>query len=845
MNMTLKSFSNLMNISVLELIKKFAGIGIIKKESDSISLNEKKLLLHYLSSKNELSLNDEKKNNIININKSKSIHSTNYKINNKYINIKNKNITNIENKNKNHVHTISKGQYNKINDVRKKNILNIVEVKKKHDIYLKKPDKLNKKKDFQVKNSIYYKKTNTHVSKKIKEVSSNKAMINHLSYDYNLKRFSSLNKIQDKNNIISYDNHSSSKRKKFKNKNKKPVNYDVISNQDFNQLIVQSPVKNIKNIKKYLLKQNLKKFKNNFVKHVIIGNTITISNLSNKLAIKSVQLINMFFGMGIRAHHTHILDQKLAKIIVEEIGYDVILRHDNELEKLMLENCYSINKKYDKKIRPPIVTIVGHVDHGKTSLLDYIRSTKVVSGEFGGITQHIGAYHIEVEKKIITFLDTPGHSAFVQMRARGIQLTDIVVLVIAGDDGIKPQTIESIKHIQHYNVPLIVAINKIDKPTYFPDKIKQELMKYSILSEELGGETIFVGVSAITGEGINNLLNSILLQSEIMELYTISEGIASGIVVEASLSKNYGPIATVIVKEGILNKGDYILCGLSYGKVRSITNCFGDHLIHVGPSIPVEIFGLSSVPNSGDSFNVVKNERQAREIIESKKNIQENQIVFPTKETDVNHVFEKFVQDKRIILNFVVKCDVQGSLEAILEYMSNLSNKYVMIKIVHASVGNITETDVSLSVSSRSQLIGFNVKANVLANCLIKKNNININYYSVIYNLIDDIQSIINTYSIPKKESLFFGSAEVRNIFKLTKHTFIAGCMVMNGVIKKKYSVRILRNNKIIYIGELESLRRFKEDINEVGTGKECGIVVKNYNEICVGDMIESYQMLS
>lgn len=845
MNMTLKSFSNLMNISIVDLIKKFSGIGIIKKESDSISLSEKKLLLHYLSSKNELSLNDEKKNNIIHNNKSKPINSTNHKFKNKYINTKNKYTTNHEIKNKKNANTISKGQYNKTNEVRKKNILNIVEVKKKHDIYVNKPDKLNKKKDFQIKNSIYYKKTNTHVSKKIKVLSSNKAMIDHLSDDYNLKRFSSLNKIPGKNNIISYDHHSSSKRKKFKNKNKKSVNGDVIFNQDFNQLIIQSPVKNKKNIKKYLLKQNLQKFKNNFIKNVIIGNNITISDLSNKLAIKSTQLINIFFGMGIRAHYNHILDQEIAKIIIEEIGYDVTVRHDNELEQLMLENCYSINKRYDKKIRPPIVTIVGHVDHGKTSLLDYIRSTKVVSREFGGITQHIGAYHIEVEKKIITFLDTPGHAAFVQMRSRGVQLTDIVVLVIAGDDGIKPQTIESIKHIKNYNVPLIVAINKIDKKTCFPDKIKQELMKYSIVSEELGGETIFVGVSAITGEGINDLLNSILLQAEMMELYTISEGIASGIVVEASLSKNYGPIATIIVKEGILNKGDYILCGLSYGKVRSIKNCFGDNLKHIGPSIPVEIFGLSSVPNSGDILNVVKNERQAREIIESKKHNKENQIVFPVKETDVNHVFEKFVQDKRIILNFVVKCDVQGSLEAILEYISNLSNKSVMIKIVHAGVGDITETDVSLSVSSKAQLIGFNVKANVLANCLIKKNNINVHYYSVIYNLMDDIQSLINTHLQPKKESLFFGSAEVRNIFKLTKHTFIAGCMVMNGVIKKKYSVRIIRNNKIIYIGELESLRRFKEDINEVGTGKECGIVVKNYNEICVGDMIESYQILS
>ncbi|QCI27246.1 translation initiation factor IF-2 [Buchnera aphidicola] len=819
-NITLQSLSYEMNITVFELIKKFSNIGIIKKKDDYINLQEKKLLLHYLSSKNELSFNikNEQKN-------VKSISDTliqNQEKKKYYSNILKKN--NNDNK-------INNYKYENINLKKnfshiKSNLIN-TSIKNKNNVIKNKLEKINQKKDINSKNITNYKKNTVNIFKKNKITSLNQAIIKNLSSNNHLKKFTNLNSLDDINNIIEYDMHFNNK-KKIKNKNIKNKNVDNI----------------IKNKKKDLLHHNFIKPKKKIIKNILIHKKNLISELSDKMAIKSIHLIQEMKKKGNIFTSNQIVDQKTAQLIVEAMGHKSIVENLNILEESIIQEHKIMNKNIIKTIRPPIVTVMGHVDHGKTSLLDYIRSTKIASHEAGGITQHIGAYYVQNKKGIITFLDTPGHAAFTSMRARGTQITDIVILVVAVDDGVKPQTIEAIQHAKLANVPIIVAINKIDKPDSNPEKIKKELVKYDILPEEWGGENIFVNVSSITGSGIDDLLDAILLQAEMLELFALPSGMANGVVIEARLDKNKGPIATILIREGKLNKGDNVLCGLHWGRIRVIKNSFGKEVKSVGPSIPVEILGLSGIPISGDVFYSIKNEKKAREIALFRKNKSREMKLKKTKIVDLKNVFQNLKKDGIFCLNIILKSDLQGSLEVISNIIKNLSNDNIEIKIITANVGNITETDVSLAIASNAIIIGFNVEPNMSAKRLIKLENVNFYHYSIIYHLIDDIKLKIFEITSPKCKELILGSAEIRDIFKPSKSVFIAGCMVINGIIKRKNPIRILRDKKIIHSGELESLRRFKEDVKEVSFGKECGLGIKNYKNIRIGDIIESFKII-
>ncbi|QCI26402.1 translation initiation factor IF-2 [Buchnera aphidicola (Stegophylla sp.)] len=525
------------------------------------------------------------------------------------------------------------------------------------------------------------------------------------------------------------------------------------------------------------------------------------------------------------------------------MGYNVIIKNENKSKKALKNNQKVLNKKCIKKVRPPVVTIMGHVNHGKTTLLDCIRSSNVADHEFGGITQHINAYHVKTKKGVITFLDTPGHDAFTSMRSRGVKITDIIVLVIAGDDGVKPQTIEVIRYAQESNVPILVAISKIDKPESNPEKIKKELMKYNILPEEWGGQNIFVNISSKNRESINELLDSILLQSELLELTAIYSGLASGMIIESYLDKNKGVISTILVQQGILKKGDVILCGLEYGKIRSIQDSFGCELQSSEPSIPVKILGFSGVPISGDFFTIIEHEKKAREISISRKKKFREMKLYKTKKITIDNIFDNLNNKNNVFLNIILKTDVQGSLEAILYSLNNIQHKNVSIKIVYANVGNITETDVSLALTSKSIIIAFNVQVNISIKYMIINKNIDIRYYSVIYNLIDDLKSIVLGLLSPQYNKKIMGIAEVRNIFKSSK-SVIAGCMVTKGIIKRYNHIHLIRNNLIIHEGELESLRHFKQDIKEVNTGKECGLSIKNCNDMNIGDIIKSFEVI-
>ncbi|CAL4042944.1 Translation initiation factor IF-2, partial [isoform beta'] [Buchnera aphidicola (Phyllaphis fagi)] len=609
--------------------------------------------------------------------------------------------------------------------------------------------------------------------------------------------------------------------------------------------IIFHPKRKMKNhIKNSALRQNFKKPNKLVNKDIVINETMTIFELSNKMSKKSSEVIQKMIQLGVETTSDNIIDQETAQLIAEEMGHKVLLKHENELETSVMNARNIVNSKCIKKNRPPVVTIMGHVDHGKTTLLDYIRSSNVAMSEYGGITQHIGAYNVKIKSGTITFLDTPGHAAFTSMRARGAQITDIVVLVVAGDDGVKPQTIEAICHAQAANVPILVVINKIDKSQSNPEIVKKELMKYNILPEEWGGQNIFVNVSAKTGVGINNLLDAILLQAELLELTAMYSGMASGVVIESCLDKSRGSIATVLVQEGILKKGDVVLCGLEYGKIRAIRDAFGCELQSSGPSIPVQILGLSGIPISGDIFTVVKNEKQARAISIYKKTKCKEMKFSNIKKINLENMFENLNNKKKTTLNIILKSDVQGSLEAIVNAIHQIKHENIAIKIISSSVGNITETDISLSLASQAIIIAFNVQSNVLAKRMIEIEKIDVRYYSVIYNLIDDLNlSMIGLLS-PKYKKEMFGSAEIRNIFKAPKSVVIAGCMVIHGIIKRHNHIHLVRNNRVVYKGELESLRRFKQDAKEVQSGKECGISIKNYNDMHVGDIIESFETI-
>ncbi|WP_375321799.1 translation initiation factor IF-2 [Aliivibrio logei] len=574
---------------------------------------------------------------------------------------------------------------------------------------------------------------------------------------------------------------------------------------------------------------------------VAIGETIVVSELASKMSVKATEVIKVMMKMGAMATINQVIDQETAALVAEEMGHKVVLRKENELEEAVLSDR---DNNAAVEGRAPVVTIMGHVDHGKTSTLDYIRRAHVADAEAGGITQHIGAYHVETDNGMITFLDTPGHAAFTAMRARGAQATDIVVLVVAADDGVMPQTIEAIQHAKAAGVPLIVAVNKIDKEGANPDNVKNELAQYDVIPEEWGGENIFVHISAKQGTNIEGLLEAILLQSEVLELTAVKEGMASGVVVESRLDKGRGPVATVLVQSGTLNKGDIVLCGQEYGRVRAMRDENGKDIESAGPSIPVEILGLSGVPASGDEATVVRDERKAREVANYRQGKFRDVKLARQQKAKLENMFANMEAGEVAECNVVLKADVQGSVEAIADSLLKLSTDEVKVNIIGSGVGGITETDATLAAASNAILLGFNVRADATARRTIENENLDLRYYSIIYQLIDEVKQAMGGMLAPEFRQEIIGLAQVREVFKSPKLGAIAGCMVTEGTIKRNNPIRVLRENVVIYEGELESLRRFKDDVAEVKNGYECGIGVKNYNDVRAGDQIEVFEIV-
>ncbi len=575
------------------------------------------------------------------------------------------------------------------------------------------------------------------------------------------------------------------------------------------------------------------------VQDIRIGETISVAELANKMAKKGAEVVKAMFKLGAMATINQVIDQETAALVAEDMGFEVVLVKENALEEAVLADRGDTGEAIT---RAPVVTIMGHVDHGKTSLLDHIREAKVAAGEAGGITQHIGAYHVETGHGMITFLDTPGHAAFTAMRSRGAKATDIVIIVVAADDGVMPQTIEAIQHAQASEAPIIIAVNKMDKESADPDRVKNELSQHGVLSEEWGGEVQFCHVSAKTGLGIDDLLDSILLQSEVLELTAVVDKMASGVVVESKLDKGRGPVATILVQEGTLNQGDIVLCGLEYGRVRAMRDENGKTIQSAGPSIPVEIIGLSGVPTSGDEATVVKDEKKAREVALFRQGKFRDVKLARQQKAKLENMFASMAEGDISEVNVVIKSDVQGSLEAISDSLVKLSTDEVKVKIIGSGVGAITETDATLAAASNAIVVGFNVRADASARKVIEAENIDLRYYSVIYALIEEVKQAMSGMLAPEFKQEIIGLAQVRDVFKSPKIGAIAGCMVTEGVIKRSAPIRVLRENVVIYEGELESLRRFKDDVQEVRNGTECGIGVKNYNDVRVGDQIEVFE---
>ena len=577
------------------------------------------------------------------------------------------------------------------------------------------------------------------------------------------------------------------------------------------------------------------------VHEIYIPNNIAISDLAQRMTIKGNELVKALFDLGVIVTINQIIDQDTAILVVEELGHVAKVTQEEDIDISFISDDVV---EGELKSRPPIVTMMGHVDHGKTSMLDYIRKTKITDLEAGGITQHIGAYNVETDKGAITFLDTPGHAAFTAMRARGSQATDIVILVVAADDGVKPQTTEAINHARDAGVPILVAINKIDKENTDIERIKNDLSSHEIISEEWGGEHLFVNVSAKTGEGIDALLDAILLQAEVMDLKAIYDGSAKGIVIESSLEKGRGSVATLLVQSGSLNHGDMIIAGTEFGRIRNMFNESQNVIKVAGPSIPVVVLGLSNSPISGDDFLVVKDERRAREVAEIRRTKSRESKLVERKVAITEDAFTQMIQDDEKFVSILIKSDVHGSAEALKDALVNLSTDEVIVKIISSSVGGITESDVVLAAASKSIIIGFNVRADATARLSIKDSGVDVRYYSVIYEAIDDVKIAMGGLLSPEIRENIVGLAEVKEVFKSPKLGNIAGSIVSEGHVKKSNRIRVLRDNVVIFEGELESLRRFKDDVNEVQSGTECGIGVKNYNDIKIGDQIECYEQL-
>lgn len=575
------------------------------------------------------------------------------------------------------------------------------------------------------------------------------------------------------------------------------------------------------------------------VREVKIGETITVGDLAQQMSVKAAEIIKFMFKLGTPATINQVLDQETAQLVAEELGHKVTLVSDTALEDSLAE---SLKFEGEAVSRAPVVTVMGHVDHGKTSLLDYIRRAKVAAGEAGGITQHIGAYHVETDRGMVTFLDTPGHAAFTAMRARGAKATDIVILVVAADDGVMPQTIEAVQHAKAAGVPLVVAVNKIDKPGADLDRIRSELSVHGVTSEEWGGDTPFVPVSAKMGTGVDELLEAVLLQAEVLELTATPSAPGRGVVVESRLDKGRGPVATVLVQDGTLRQGDMVLVGSNYGRVRAMLDENGKPIKEAGPAIPVEILGLDGTPDAGDEMSVVADEKKAREVALFRQGKFREVKLARAHAGKLENIFENMGQEEKKTLNIVLKSDVRGSLEALNGALNGLGNDEVQVRVVGGGVGGITESDANLALASNAVLFGFNVRADAGARKIVEQEGLDMRYYNVIYDIIEDVKKALTGMLGSDVRENILGIAEVRDVFRSPKFGAIAGCMVIEGVVHRNRPIRVLREDIVIFEGELESLRRFKDDASEVRAGMECGIGVKSYNDVKVGDKIEVFE---
>ena len=589
------------------------------------------------------------------------------------------------------------------------------------------------------------------------------------------------------------------------------------------------------------LEQNFVAPSEPIVKDILVPETISVADLGHKMAIKASELIKSLMGMGMMVTINQVLDQETAIILVEEMGHNPKAAKENDPESLLDTEDGGVEEKIES--RPPVVTVMGHVDHGKTSLLDFIRTSRVASKEAGGITQHIGAYHVETEKGVATFLDTPGHEAFTAMRARGAEATDIVVLVVAADDGVMPQTIEAINHSKAAKVPLIVAINKIDKPDANSEKVKNELLSHEVIPEDLGGDSIFVEVSAKTGQGIDNLLDAILLQAEILELKAPINTSAKGIIVEGRLDKGRGPVTTLLVQSGFIKPGDMLLAGNAFGKIRAMLNETGKEVKQAGPSIPVEVIGLSEVPNAGDGFIVLNDEKKAREIALFRQG-KFRDVKLAKQASKLENVFDQMTEAEVRLLPLIIKADVQGSAEALAGSLEKLSTDEVKVNVIHSAIGAVNESDVNLASASNAVIIAFNVKADSGARKMAGNLEVDVRNYSIIYEAVDEVRLALGGLLAPEQRENILGLVEIREIYKASKVGNIAGCFVLEGLIRRNSNVRLLRNDEMIFEGELDSLKRFKDDTKEVKANIECGLALKNFNDIEVGDKVQVYELV-
>jgi len=576
------------------------------------------------------------------------------------------------------------------------------------------------------------------------------------------------------------------------------------------------------------------------VREVLVPETISVADLAHKMAVKAAEVIKTLMKMGMMVTINQVLDQETAIIVVEEMGHTARAAEANDPEAFLeTEHVEAVQES-----RPPVVTVMGHVDHGKTSLLDYIRRTRVASGEAGGITQHIGAYHVETPRGQVTFLDTPGHEAFTAMRARGAKATDVVILVVAADDGVMPQTIEAVHHAKAAKVPLVVAVNKIDKPDANAERVKQELVAQEVVPEDWGGDTMFVEVSAKTGQGIEDLLEAVLLQAEVLELTAAKNTPAKGLVIEGRLDKGRGPVATILVQSGTLKRGDMLLAGSSYGRVRAMMDEAGHEVKEAGPSIPVEILGLSEVPNAGEETIVLNDERKAREIALFRQGKFRDVKLAKQQAAKLENMFEQMGEGEIKSLPLIIKSDVQGSYEALATSLQKLSTDEVKVNILHTGVGAISESDVNLAAASKAVVIGFNVRADAGARKLMESAGVDVRYYNIIYEAVDEVKAALGGMLSPEEKENVIGLVEIREVFRISRVGSVAGCYVLDGIVKRGSKVRVLRSNVVIHTGELDSLKRFKDDVREVKAGFECGLSLKNFNDIEVGDQLEVFEVV-